>query len=99
MTTTGTDTIVAQLTGFIGGAHANAASWFCGVASDIRARLFNDHNVGEFGKNWKYLQAIDEAAARSVEQRLRALGCKGAPARFDGGRWVYVYKISSTTIE
>ena len=75
-------------------------TWYCGIASKPRDRLFTDHNVAENGGSWIYRAAGSENAARSIEEYFLKKGCKGGGGGGDGGtRYVYAYKITSTTRE
>ncbi len=80
-----------------GGAYS---SWYCGIASSPRDRLFDDHNVDEKNGCWIYKDAGSESSARQIEKHFLDKGCKGG----DGGggystRYVYAYKITNSTRE
>ncbi len=73
-------------------------AWYVGIAADPRDRLFSGHSVSEKGDAWIIRDCGNDAAARRVEQAFLNAGCKGG----DGGgdrntRYVYAYKITSTT--
>ena len=76
------------------------SSWYVGIAKDVQDRLFNDHNVSQTNAYWIYRECENDIVARDIEKCFLRLGCKGG----DGGgnqesRFVYAYKITSTTIE
>ena len=74
--------------------------WYVGIASNPRDRLFNDHNVDEKGGSWIYKDAGSESAARQVESYFIDKGCKGGGGGGDAStRYVYAYRITSTTKE
>ncbi len=76
-------------------------NWYCGIASDVDQRLFNDHNVPKEDSWWIKRNAENEQDARDTEEYLLSLG-------FDGGEGggenttihIYAYKkISGITQE
>lgn len=80
-----------------GGAYSE---WYCGIASDPRERLFTVHLVDERYGAWIYRDCGNDATARRVEEHFHKKGCKGAGGGGDGGtRFVYAYKITTTTRE
>jgi hypothetical protein len=76
------------------------SAWYCGVAADPKSRLFNDHNVD---KNGAWIHSGDTGSddvARNIEDYFLSKGCKGGGGGGDSGtRYVYAYKITSTTRE
>ena len=75
-------------------------NWYCGIASDVKQRLFTDHNVSEKGGWWIFRDAGTDNAARNIEEYFLKKGCKGGGGGGDGGtRYEYAYKITSTTQE
>lgn len=73
--------------------------WYVGIATDVRQRLFGDHRVEE-QSFWIYRQAGSESEARATEKELlSARNFKGAPGGGYNPRYVYAYKITSTTVE
>jgi hypothetical protein len=80
------DEIVAHITKQ-GGAYS---TWYCGIASSVKARLFDDHNVPQ--KDYWYIasQCYDSDDARKVEDKLLRLGCDGGAGGGDQTT-VYVY--------
>lgn len=77
------------------------SAWYCGVASDPKSRLFNDHNVDKNNGAWIHSgDAGNDQTARNVEDYFLKKGCKGGGGGGDGStRYVYAYKITSTTRE
>ena len=74
-------------------------SWYVGIASDARERLFQGHNVSEKGDQWIYDQCPDDQGARSVEEALLKLGCDGDIGGGDESTtYIYAYFKSSNTI-
>ncbi len=53
------------------------SAWYCGIASDWRDRLFNDHQVPRKDHWYIARQCNDDTDARNVEQALLKLGCEG----------------------
>lgn len=75
-------------------------NWYCGIASNPKERLFNDHNVPEKNSWWIHSNAQTEQNARDTEQYLLKLGFKGGEGGGDSTTiHVYAYKILNTTIE
>jgi len=73
-------------------------SWYAGIASDARERLFKEHNVLEKSDYWIYRQCSNDQSARNVEDALLKLGCDGAPGGGDESTtFVYAYLKSSNT--
>lgn len=77
------------------------ASWYVGIAADVKRRLFSDHNVSEKFGQWAWAECETSDAAREVEQHfVDILGTKGGPGGGDReSKFVYAYKITSTTRE
>ena len=72
--------------------------WYVGIASDVKDRLFSDHNVSETEDIWAYKEADTDEIARSVEQHFLNTELDGGPGGGDEGtRIVYVYLKSSRT--
>lgn len=77
-------------------------NWYCGVTQDVKQRLFIDHNVSsEEGKAWwVHDKCQSHTVARTIEQHFLELGCKGhGGGGDDDARYVYAYKITSSTRE
>ena len=92
--------IAAEIDGYIRNVGGDYPAWYCGIASKPRDRLFVDHNVDEKGGNWIYRDAGADTAARNIEEYFIKKGCKGGGGGGDSGsRYVYAYKITSTTRE
>jgi hypothetical protein len=81
-----------------GGAYS---SWYVGIASDVKQRLFTDHNVDEKNGQWAWAECENADAARDVEDYfVNTLGTKGGPGGGDSTtKFVYAYKITSSTKE
>ena len=78
----------------------NYRDWYVGIASSPRNRLFNDHNVDEKKSAWIFRDAGPESAARQIEKYFLDKGCKGCGGGGDAStRYVYAYRITSTTRE
>ena len=72
------------------------SSWYCGIATDAKKRLFEDHNVPPKNHYWIYSECENDTIAREIEDHFLKNGCKGG----DGGGskttvYVYAYKIES----
>ena len=78
-----------------GGAKSN---WYCGIASDWEARLFEDHNVPR-KDHWRTArQCFNDTDSRAVEKSLLELGCDGGSGGGDNTTvYVYAYLKSSVT--
>ena len=78
-----------------GGAYPD---WYCGVASDPRDRLFNDHNVSQQNGAWIHCELATDTQARQAEHYFLSRGCDGGPGGGDHTtRYAYVYKKTSYT--
>jgi hypothetical protein len=74
------------------------SSWYVGIASDARKRLFEEHNVSEKDDYWTYRRCSSVGAARVVEEALLKLGCDGALGGGDESTAsVYAYLKSANT--
>lgn len=74
------------------------SSWYVGVASDPKSRLFSDHGVQEKGDLWIYEPADSEAAARNIESYfIKTLGTDGGPGGGTNPRYVYAYEKNAHT--
>ena len=94
-----TDTqIVSEIKNYVG--YDSYRNWYAGIASDPRARLFNDHCVDEHNGLWVYDIALNEQHARSAENALLSSGFDGGNGGGDNTTvWVYAYKKGSNTQE
>lgn len=73
-------------------------SWYVGIASDPRARLFNDHNVTREKSWWIFCEATSSENARAVEQHFLDLGCDGGSGGGDTQtKSVYAYRKTQHT--
>ena len=80
---------------------ADFSKWYVGIAEDVKERLFTGHKVDEKNGLWVYSKADTSDDARAVEKYIfdtyKTKGGSGG-----GGtntKYVYAYKITSTTIE
>lgn len=99
-TTVNINQIAANIDAHIRKCGGGYPSWYVGIATDPRERLFRGHNVDEKNGAWIYKDAGNDTNARAIEDHFIKKGCKGG----DGGgsttsRYVYAYKITSTTRE
>lgn len=94
-----TDNIASKIISFISKTgYVNAKEWYVGIATDPKARLFNDHKV----KNnlCGYIDAGSTVMARAVEKKLlKTYPFKGGPGGGDNPRYVYTYRITPDTLE
>lgn len=69
-------------------------SWYVGVSSNARNRLFKDHKIKENGDRWIYKTALSSEIAREVERYLlivlRIDGLVGSGE--ETAKMVYAYK-------
>ena len=92
--------VIADIEAHIRNEGGTIGTWYVGIATDARKRLFNDHNVSEAGGSWIYRQATSSDTARTVETYFHNKGAKGGPGGGDSGTdYVYAYKITSNTKE
>lgn len=85
--------IIADLDSYMRQGGGGYRSWYVGVASDSRTRLFNDHQVKENGGSWIYCGAASSDSARAAEEYFLSLGCDGGPGGGDAQtKSVYAYK-------
>lgn len=74
------------------------ADWYAGIASDMRQRLFMDHNVDQEGGVWAHFRCTSKEEATSVEQALFRKQCNGGPGGGDDGTdFAYIYMITLET--
>lgn len=71
------------------------SDWYCGIASNPRERLFNEHHVDERNGLWIYSPCSSDTAARDVEAKLINLGCNGGCGGGDETT-IYVYAYLKT---
>ena len=80
-----------------GGAYS---AWYVGVACDPNDRLLNGHNANGQSNAARYWDAGSEETARSIERFFIKKGCQGGAGGGDSNtKYVYVYKVSSSTME
>jgi len=74
-------------------------SWYVGVSSNARNRLFKDHKIKENGDQWIYKTALSSEIAREVERYLlivlRIDGLVGSGE--ETAKMVYAYKKATHT--
>lgn len=72
--------------------------FYCGIASDPKQRVYNDHNVDSHDPTVMIKSCNSSQTARDIEKYFLDKGCKGGDG---GGNWqttyVYVYKINPNT--
>jgi hypothetical protein len=77
------------------------STWYVGIASDPKNRLFNDHNVDKEHGWWIYRDTDSDTSARKIESFL--LERYGFDGDNGGGDYttksVYAYKKTSSTIQ
>jgi hypothetical protein len=78
----------------------NKSNVYVGIASDLKQRLFEDHNVDEKNGHYIGLNAETSAKAREIEKALLAEGFKGGPGGGDySTKYVYAYRITTSTVQ
>ncbi len=71
---------------------------YVGITSDVKSRLFGDHNVTEENGHWIYSTASSSSVAREIEQHFLDAGMDGGPGGGDvASKIVYAYKKTSYT--
>ena len=55
---------------YINNNNRDYSSWYVGIASNPRTRLFTDHNVSKQNGSWVYKNAGSEEIARAVEKYI-----------------------------
>ena len=74
------------------------SSWYAGIASDWRNRLFEEHQVPQKGYWYIARQCFNDTDARNVEQALLKLGCDGGGGGGDHTTlYVYAYLMGPQT--
>ena len=74
------------------------SNWYCGIASDLVGRLFEDHQVPKEGHPCIGRQCYTDDDARAVENALLELSCDGALGGGDeNSLYVYAYLKGSMT--
>jgi len=73
--------------------------WYVGIASNPRARLFEDHAVDESKDYWIYINTGNDSDARNIEgaliKNLRTQGDVGGGDNFT--KFVYAYLTNNHT--
>ena len=80
----------AEIIAHIRKQEAAYSTLYCGIASDWKARLFDDHTVPRKGHWYIARQCHTSDDARNVESELLKLGCDGSGGGGDQTT-VYVY--------
>ncbi|MDA2936473.1 hypothetical protein MYX06_04615 [Patescibacteria group bacterium AH-259-L05] len=95
------EVIIKEIMAHIKSRGGKYSDWYVGIASDARARLFNDHNVNEESDAWIYREAGDSEVAREIEEYfVNTLGTDGGSGGGDHTtKFVYAYKKKSHTTE
>ena len=76
------------------------SNWYVGIATDVKDRLFSDHNVDEKNGSWIFRKAASEKEARDIEQSLLDnYSFKGGTGGGGNPQHVYAYQITSSTRE
>ena len=71
---------------------------YCGIASDWKSRLFDEHQVPPKSHFRIIRQCYNNNDARIIEKELLKLGCDGAPGGGDQTTvYVYVYRKGTMT--
>lgn len=92
--------ITNEIADYINRNGGSAASWYVGIATSPKDRLFCDHCVKENQDVWIYRLAASEFSARRIEKFFLDQGTQGGPCGGSAStRYVYAYKISATTSE
>ena len=90
--------IIAEINAYMKERGRTNSSWYVGIATDVRTRLFNDHAVDEKQDSWIYRQAVSSDAARAIEKAYLDAGCDGGGGGGDQRTdYVYAYLKSSRT--
>lgn len=91
--------IVNDILSYIG--NQNKSEWYVWIATDVKERLFFEHNVAEKGNaGWIYQTAASEQNARDTEKHLlNHYDFKGGTGGGLCPKCVYAYKITNYTRE
>lgn len=95
------EVIVSEISGYIDKRGGKYSDWYVGIASDPKARLFNDHNVDQKNGAWIYRECESADVAREVEDYfINTLRTKGGPGGGDDStKSIYAYRTTSDTTE
>lgn len=78
----------------------NYSDYYVGITKSIEDRLFGDHKVPRKGHCFIYNTAFNDTDARAIEKYYLDKGMQGGGGGGDDESvFVYVYKISSVTVE
>lgn len=90
--------IIQDINDYVGNdSHSN---WYVGIATDVRKRLFEEHNVNEKYDRWVYRPADNESIARDTEKELLDNhSYDGSTGGGDHPTYVYAYKKNNHTRE
>jgi hypothetical protein len=73
-------------------------SWYCGITSDIEARLFGEHKVSKDGDLWVSTSCETANDAMVVQEALINEGFRGSVGTGDDqSNIVYVYRMTEST--
>lgn len=91
--------IVNDILAYVG--NQNKSDWYVGIATNVKERLFFEHNVVERGgAGWIFGTAASEQNARDTEKYLLDFyGFKGGTGGGLCPKCVYAYKITRYTRE
>ncbi len=74
------------------------SSWYAGIATDPKDRLFVEHNVDERNGEWAFESCKNSSDARAIEKALLELGCQGGSGGGDNStKSCYIYIITNLT--
>jgi hypothetical protein len=92
--------IETEIIGFVvNSGNPDPGHWYVGITSNVKQRLFNEHNVNEYNDSGYIIcQAINSEHARAAESNLFKLGFKGDTGGGDDtATFVYAYLITTNT--
>jgi hypothetical protein len=93
--------IINEILNYVKQNDAILSTWYVGIASDPKQRLFNDHGVIELDYGWIFRNCGSSDIARAAEAYLiNTLGFDGGSGGGDQySSFVYAYKKGSHTKE
>ena len=92
--------IIKEIAAHVRSRGGSYSSWYVGVASKPRERLFRDHNVSEKNGLWIFRTCASSAEARAIERNFLGKGMQGGGGGGDHSTTVVTaYKITSSTRE
>ena len=91
--------IIKEIEEYIAKCGGVYSSWYVGIASNHRTRLFQDHNVSEQNDAWIFRGASSSNEARTIEDYFHNVRhAKGAGGGGDNTTTiVYAYRITPST--